>query len=306
MPSAGCAGDAPSGLGSGIDFATAPLVLSTVRNVIGPPVPGVSGLRPVEPRPGFPQARHRIQPPGREVRAQIPGRVEIAVRSRRSSASVSTASPPEAEPGRTARGVATEWQQRLAAMRPDYTRPAGTIRPLRGEARAALVEAIQAASEGVGVDPALSLAVARAESGLDPTARSFDRKSVGTFQVTDTTAAEMRRKIERGEVVRPPGHDDVALGIGYLRYLHDIFARSRRLGRDLQTVAIADPAERRHFAVAAYNAGEGRVAQAQARAAAVGRDPTRFADVRPFLPAITQAYVERVTRFAAARTDLRA
>lgn len=184
-------------------------------------------------------------------------------------------------------------------MRPDYGRPAGTVRPLTGEARKALLQAIETASAHAGIDPALSVAVARAESALDPTARSFDGKSVGTFQVTHTTAAEMRRKIARGDVVRPPGHDDVALGVGYLRYLHDLFAETRRLHGDLHTVGVSDAEERRRFAVAAYNAGEGRVAQAQARAAAAGRDPSRFADVKPFLPGITRAYVDRVDRYRA-------
>lgn len=204
--------------------------------------------------------------------------------------------------GADGKGAATApspvWQARLAAMRPDYTRPAGTVRPLRGEARAALVQTIHVASEHAGLDPALTVAVARAESGLDPTARSYDGKSVGTFQVTHATAAEMRRKVARGDVERPPGHDDVALGVGYLRYLHDLFSDRRRLGRGLETTPVEDPGERRLFAVAAYNAGEGRVAQAQARAERAGLEPTRYAHVKAFLPAITRAYVERVRGYA--------
>ena len=65
------------------------------------------------------------------------------------------------------------------------------------------------------------------------------------------------------------------------------------------TVPVADAGERRLFAVAAFNAGEGRVAEAQARARNAGGDPTRFADVRPFLPSITQTYVGRVAGYAA-------
>ena len=71
-----------------------------------------------------------------------------------------------------------------------------------------------------------------------------------------------------------------------------------RLARGLETVAVDDPQERRLFAIAAFNAGEGRVARAQARAAAAGRDPTSFGDVRPYLPHITQAYVHRVVAYA--------
>ena len=170
------------------------------------------------------------------------------------------------------------------------------------DTKAALASRIRDAAGTVGVEPALSVAIARAESSLDPRARSSDGLSVGTFQMTHATAAEMRKKIAAGRVQRPAGTDDVALGVGYLRYLHDVFGRSAKLAQGLHTVPVADADERRLFAVAAFNAGEGRVAQAQARAAATGGDPTRFDDVRPFLPKITQGYVERVTAYARAET----
>jgi membrane-bound lytic murein transglycosylase MltF len=161
----------------------------------------------------------------------------------------------------------------------------------------ALVAAIRSASTAASVDPTLSVAVARAESSLDPTARSSDGLSVGTFQVTAATAAEMRRKIAAGTVARPPGVDDVALGVGYLRYLNDLFGKDAKLAPGLRTVPVADADERRLFATAAFNAGEGRVARAQALAKATGGDPTSFADVRRFLPSITRAYVDRVAAY---------
>jgi soluble lytic murein transglycosylase-like protein len=170
-------------------------------------------------------------------------------------------------------------------------------------AKHALAAAIRRAADRAGVEPALSVAVARAESNLDPKAKSSDGLSVGTFQVTRYTAAEMKRKIAAGTVERPPGTDDVALGVGYLRYLHDLFGRNARLARGLETVPIEDTGERRLFAVAAYNAGEGRVAQAQAKAAASGQDPTVFANVRSFLPPITQGYVQRVVGYAREEAD---
>jgi soluble lytic murein transglycosylase-like protein len=173
----------------------------------------------------------------------------------------------------------------------------------RPHAKHALAAAIRRAADRAGVEPALSVAVARAESNLDPKAKSSDGLSVGSFQVTLYTAAEMKRKIAAGTVERPPGTDDVALGVGYLRYLHDLFGRNARLARGLETVPVEDTGERRLFAVAAYNAGEGRVAQAQAKAAASGQDPTVFANVRPFLPPITQGYVQRVVGYAREETD---
>jgi len=183
-------------------------------------------------------------------------------------------------------------------LTPREQAPKGTGSNARTAAKHEVASAIRRAAAGVGVEPALSVAVARAESSLNPAARSADGASVGTFQVLPSTAAEMRRKFRAGVVERPQGSDDVALGVGYLRYLHDVFGRGARLGHGRATVAVADPSERQLFAVAAFNAGEGRVAEAQASAARAGGDPTRFADVQRYLPAITRGYVARVAGYA--------
>jgi len=251
---------------SGTAVAIRRYVVSNLHDVIGAPTPGISG---VTPRP-VPQAHF-----GNVLR-------DVLGRARRNDpAPVSAPAPqpqpttlkPAAHPGRRAHG------------------PHAT-----GDLRAS----IRRAAASVGVDPAVSLGVARAESNFDPQARSSDGLSVGTFQVTGATAAEMRHKIATHAVTRPTGSDDVALGVGYLRDLHDLFGRKAQLARGLATVPVPDAGERRLFAVAAFNAGEGRVAQAQARARATGGDPTHFADVRPFLPSITRAYVGRVAGYAAA------
>lgn len=244
-------------------------MLATIHDVRGAPVPGLRGVpRVPAPRGGeFGAIIRPLLAPAATARPERPGRRGLR------------ASAPPLPPGAA------------AAARPTPARP-------EAPATHALRRAIRTASAHAGVEPALAVAVARAESNLNPRARSSDGLSVGTFQVTYATAGEMRRKIARGTVTRPPGTDDVALGVGYLRYLHDLFGRAAKLGRGLETVPIADPDERRRFAVAAFNAGEGRVAQAQAKVAAGGGDPTRFAEVRPHLPRITQGYVERVIGFA--------
>jgi soluble lytic murein transglycosylase-like protein len=258
----------------------------TVQDVRGAPVPGLRGVAPRSPKGGaqFQEMLRQLAPktttrptratPLRNLRppVRVPG--QIAPRS---------LAPPATTPTRPTRTSSSE--------------------PIVPPAKQALAAAIRRAADSAGVEPALSVAVARAESNLDPKAKSSDGLSVGTFQVTHYTAAEMKRKIAAGTVERPPGTDDVALGVGYLRYLHDLFGRNARLARNLETVSIDDASERRLFAVAAYNAGEGRVAQAQAKAAARGQDPAVFANVRAFLPPITQGYVQRVVGYAREEVD---
>jgi soluble lytic murein transglycosylase-like protein len=234
----------------------------TVHDVRGAPIPGLSGSAP------------RVRPaaaPFREVLATTLAAPRAAARARPAAAPVRTA-PLRLAPSRAAVEVGESARQGLAAS-------------------------IRRASAEAGVAPDLSVAIARAESNVDPHARSSDGLSVGTFQMTKATEAEMRRKIAAGRVERPSGNDDVALGVGYLRYLHDLIGRNARLAPGLSTVPVEHAAERRLFAIAAFNAGEGRVAGAQAKAAASGGDPTRYADVRPFLPRITRGYVDRVVGY---------
>jgi soluble lytic murein transglycosylase-like protein len=251
------------------------------------PVPGVRGVAPRNPKKGGLQFQEMLRqlspkPASRGTRA-------TPLRTLRQPARV---------PG--------QFVPRPVTPSIPVNRPARTssAEPPIPPAKLALAAAIRRAADSAGVEPALSVAVARAESNLDPKAKSSDGLSVGTFQVTHYTKAEMKRKIAAGTVERPPGTDDVALGVGYLRYLHDLFGRNARLARGLETVPIDDASERRLFAVAAYNAGEGRVAQAQAKAAAGGKDPAVFSNVRPFLPPITRDYVQRVVGYARQEADL--
>lgn len=177
----------------------------------------------------------------------------------------------------------------------------GSVGPaawLRTASRRALAGQIASAATRAGVDPELSLAVAIAESSLDPGAVSPDGSSRGTFQVTETTARELRRRVAAGLLPRLPASEDVALGLAYLRHLDDVFSRGRLLARGLRATPVADARERELFTAAAFNAGEGRVARAQQAARATGGRPTSFADVEPFLPRTTRRYVRRVLAYA--------
>ena len=95
------------------------------------------------------------------------------------------------------------------------------------------------------------------------------------------------------------------LGVGYLRHLHDIFSEETNLMGKMKTVPVKSAGELEKLAVAAFNAGQGNVAQAQRKARSLGKDPTEYAAIEPFLPASTRAYVARVTnlREQLAKTD---
>lgn len=266
-------------------------MIPRVHEALGVPLPGTNGVLPTSPvGRDFRRLLDSLLTPRTErpavetARLTVPGEPtpEPAGPTPSRGGAPRTGMPPRA--GRA-------MPSRVAISRRQASAP-----PMTGKQE--LSAQIRRAAADLGVEPALSVAVARAESSLNPAARSPDGSSVGTFQVLPSTAAEMRRKFKSGVVARPQGSDDVALGVGYLRYLHDLFGKGAQLGHGRKALAVPDPAERQLFAVAAFNAGEGRVAEAQARAQRSGGDPTRFADIQQFLPSITRGYVARVAGYA--------
>jgi hypothetical protein len=162
-------------------------------------------------------------------------------------------------------------------------------------------EAIQkrlvAASAKLGLDPALTQAVVSAESSFNVRAVSTDgHASKGLFQLLDSTGKTLMSRSNTMEQSYDPFNPDlnINLGTSYLRYLHDIFKTDTKLPQQLQTRAAADATSLEKFAVAAFNAGEGRVASAQNRSEKAGKDPAHYDHVAPFLPRSTREYVAKV------------
>jgi soluble lytic murein transglycosylase-like protein len=169
---------------------------------------------------------------------------------------------------------------------------------------------IIATAQHFGVDPALSLGVARAESGvsaatatevvLNPRAVSPNGTSFGLFQITNATGREQLREVAPHQAYNPFNpSQNIRLGIHYLKELSATFSANTVLRKDLSTMAGANAHEVQRLAVAAYNAGPGRVARAQEIVRAQGGDPTHYRDIEPYLPRATQGYVRRVERYAA-------
>lgn len=171
-----------------------------------------------------------------------------------------------------------------------------------------LIKLINEVSVAQGVNHYISLAIARAESGvsdvndrkisLNPYAISRDSKSRGVFQLTDGTGKRFHRMLRlEGEYDPFNIRQNVKIGIGYMKYLDDIFAKNTILADNLRTIAVINPKERKYFSIAAFNSGEGRVARAQQLAEKEGKDPRIFKNIEKYLPTQTRIYIRKVEKF---------
>lgn len=147
-----------------------------------------------------------------------------------------------------------------------------------------------------GIDPSLGMSIIAAESSFNVNAISSDgHASKGLMQLLDSTGLDILQRLGLQQDYNPfDPKQNVKLGLGYLRYLHDIFGKTTTLPNDLNTYAAANSSSLEKLAVAAFNAGEGRVAAAQARAKSDGRDPSEYDQIQSYLPESTQEYVRRV------------
>jgi len=168
-----------------------------------------------------------------------------------------------------------------------------------------LEELIGAAGRHHGIDPNLSIAVARAESSLKVNAVSSDgHRSKGIFQLLDNTGKEMMGRLDVDGNYQPFDPKlNAHLGVGYLRRLHNLFSKETNLGSNLKTVAVKSGADLEKISIAAFNAGEGRVAKAQAAALLDGKNPTSYPALEEYLPLSTRTYVQRVSNLKSLADD---
>jgi soluble lytic murein transglycosylase-like protein len=141
------------------------------------------------------------------------------------------------------------------------------------------------------------MSVVKTESAFNPFAISSDgHASKGLFQLLDSTGKTLLDRAGTPDRTYNPFDPDlnIELGASYLKYLQGIFQTSTNLPNDHRTRAAADKASLEKLAVAAFNAGEGRVASAQHRAERAGKDPSQYEHVAPYLPDSTRTYVSRV------------
>ena len=185
----------------------------------------------------------------------------------------------------------------LSILEMRRVRSSQQISKLRAEERKEVIQPlIETAGKEQGVDPLLGVSIASVESGFNPTALSRDgHNSKGIFQLLDSTGLDMRNRLNIQDSYNPfDAEQNVKLGVAYIRYLHDIFSTNTPLAGGLETVPAENSASLEKIAVAAFNAGEGRVAAAQRRATLAGYNPADYSQIEAYLPNNTQEYVKKV------------
>lgn len=170
----------------------------------------------------------------------------------------------------------------------------------RDQRVAAVSNLIGRANELHGTDlpVPLGLAVVSTESSFRTKSISRDGHATkGLFQFLDSTGREILSRSNSSTDYTPLNPEqNVSLGVRYLTYLQNIFSSPTKLANGLETIPATTTLSNKKIALAAFNAGEGRLASAQARALREQLNPGDYDDVKLFIPSSTRRYVESVLK----------
>jgi len=125
-----------------------------------------------------------------------------------------------------------------------------------------------------GFDWRLILAVMKAESRFSHEAQS-DKGATGFMQIMPVTSDEVGRVLEIEDMAHPK--NNIHGGVYYLRKLYNLFEG-------------AEPSDRIKLTLAAYNAGIGRVYDAQMLAAYFHDNPRKWDAIRDALPLLSKRF----------------
>ena len=130
--------------------------------------------------------------------------------------------------------------------------------------------------------------------------------AAGDFQLERETAKRLGLTVTTRNDERFDADNAAAASAKYLKIHDRTFRKKTILSGTLSTTPMEDPNERKKFSLAAFNAGEGRIAKAQILAKQHGKDPTKWDDVKEYLTAAgasvtksreIQRYVEKILEY---------
>jgi membrane-bound lytic murein transglycosylase F len=152
---------------------------------------------------------------------------------------------------------------------PDQPSPLNFIRPSGFERYIPLVKKY---AQKYDIDWILVLSIMKQESRFDHAAISYSG-AYGLMQIMPLTQIELAEKLGVEETITP--RNNIKAGVFHLRTLLNYFNDVPKLDRIYLTLA-------------AYNAGLGRIIDAQQIASYMGNDPTRWTSIRSALPFLTK------------------
>lgn len=129
-------------------------------------------------------------------------------------------------------------------------------------------------SDKYGFDWRLVLAVMRQESRFEPLAES-PRGAAGFMQIMPTTGEELGKALDLEDLTHPM--NNIQAGIYYLSKIYSLFDG-------------VEESDRLRLTLAAYNAGIGRIYDAQELAAYMQDNPTKWQSVRDALPLLSKRF----------------
>ena len=129
-----------------------------------------------------------------------------------------------------------------------------------------------------GMDWRLVVAVMKVESRFDHTAESY-KGAKGFMQIMPATQSELADKMGLDDVVLDDPHGNIRGGIYYLAQLYKQYG-DQGLNEENQL----------KFTLAAYNAGPGRISDAQKMAKYVNDDPKEWKSVKNSLSLLSKKY----------------
>ncbi|MCK4364439.1 MAG: transglycosylase SLT domain-containing protein [Thermoplasmatales archaeon] len=141
------------------------------------------------------------------------------------------------------------------------------------------------------ISPALIMAIIRQESNFIANANGNDY--IGYMQVSWDAATHQSIEDMTSDEYKGTKSDwlsegkdpdlNIMYGTRYLRILNIIFEEGKFLYDSVSATKVSDIQERLNFVLAAYNGGQGRIANAQKIAKENNKDPTKWDEVKEYL-----------------------
>lgn len=135
-------------------------------------------------------------------------------------------------------------------------------------------DVVQRYSRQYDLDWRFVLAVMKAESGFSPENES-EKGATGLMQMMPVTSDEVSRLLDIQDMTHPS--NNIRGGVYYLRKLYGLFPG-------------AEEKDRLELTLASYNAGVGRIYDAQVLAAYLNDNPMRWEAVKEALPLLSKRY----------------